>query len=49
MVNKLVGECEGDVQAREMNISDTDLQKDDRQAVMLVYLDSATFQVSGYL
>ena len=41
---KLVGECKGDVQAREMNLFDTDLQKDDRQAVMLVYLNKVTFQ-----
>jgi len=49
VANKLVGECKGDVKAREMNLSDTDLQKDDRQAVMLVYLNSTTFQASDCL
>ena len=32
-----------------MNLSDTDLQSDDKQAVMLVYLNSATFQASECL
>jgi len=41
---KLVEESKGDVQAREMNLSHTDLQEDDRDAVMLVYLNKKTFK-----
>ena len=49
VADKLAGECKGDVQAREMNLSDTDLQSDDKQAVMLVYLNSTTFQAANCL
>jgi len=40
---KLVEECKGDVKARAIN-SDDPLQRDNREAVMLVYLNKDTFE-----
>ena len=41
---RLVEECEGDVQARAMNLLDEPLQRHNREAVVLVYLNKYSFQ-----
>jgi len=49
LANKLAEECKGDTRAREINLSHIDLRQDDKQAVMLVYLNKITFQEPGCL